>query len=798
MTDLWAYDFEAPVPSGTVMTPSNSNFKNLVQPGWTFSNAHLLTSGGGTLAGRCTTSAGTAQANDNGRPWASTNVIYYRFYVYIEQLPDSSTNVLSLWAGPTPGPATTAATCRITSSGQVQIKDNTSTQVAISQTGLLSAGTYARIAVKLDVTNNQQQLKVFVGSNVHGTTADYDSGLVTSAAGGVGITSFALGILNACTATLHFDNLTFSDSGFPGPVTTGSITANAGADQTVGTRTMVTLTGTDTGTILTRGWSQASGRPVSYTVVTANTVMFTSVDAIPEDLSLHRYSVTDASGNTASDTVQITSQPMTWIKIKAGVDKPYTIQRVHQSTPPTVPSAPQNVVATLTSGTRPYSASISWTAPASNGGSAITGYTVTQRGGVTHTLGPSATSDSFTGLTTIPPETFSVAAVNAVGTGPAVVVSTTGVGGAYRFPGDCLPLQTGRIIVGCTEQDNNGMTVKAGWEFLAPEKDTGLKYGAMKAFYGGDFSTMTPGTGAMFKDWATYAARGHIIVASLAIQQSGQTWRQSATNLQPGGSLYNIFYNFIAGIEESTTVNAPFWFILVHEPQQGSKVSSNPADGMLPSDYADMQKAVRAIMDAYATAKSGSASAYTWKNFAFGGLHTGEAFTVGPSNIKNIDGFYTDGSGVPLPVRTHDFVGSDTYQQPISGVTADGRTGVPLWNSPMKATCDWCKGKGIPTVIGEYGVHNTDADAGSQLQDFWNHATAGTYDIVAILYFNSAPDGPIINPTGAVGRWLFTNYYMNDPSRGSNSGLADVFYSMMRDPKAARYWDLGYPKPAGV
>jgi hypothetical protein len=84
-----------------------------------------------------------------------------------------------------------------------------------------------------------------------------------------------------------------------------------------------------------------------------------------------------------------------------------------------VPSTTLPGVVTSVSATPgPGQATVSWGAPLTNGGSAISGYTVTASpGGATVTV--TGTSATVTGLTSGTSYTFTVAANSAVGTGPA-------------------------------------------------------------------------------------------------------------------------------------------------------------------------------------------------------------------------------------------------------------------------------------------------------------------------------------------------------------------------------------------
>ncbi|HEY1285353.1 MAG TPA: DUF4082 domain-containing protein [Solirubrobacterales bacterium] len=89
---------------------------------------------------------------------------------------------------------------------------------------------------------------------------------------------------------------------------------------------------------------------------------------------------------------------------------------------PAVAAQPPGQVTGVSATAGPGRANVSWSAPASDGGSAITGYRVTPYIGSAAqapvTVAAPATSKTITGLTAGTTYTFKVAAINAIGTGP--------------------------------------------------------------------------------------------------------------------------------------------------------------------------------------------------------------------------------------------------------------------------------------------------------------------------------------------------------------------------------------------
>jgi uncharacterized repeat protein (TIGR01451 family) len=182
------------------------------------------------------------------------------------------------------------------------------------------------------------------------------------------------------------------------------------------------------------------------------------------------HTLTPAGGPTGvADVVVTATPPATSPPITAavagltnGTSYEFTVQAANSvGTSPA--SAPSNVV-TPQAATAPgaptgvsalagnASASVAWTPPASNGGAPITSYTVTalvngSPSGVTATAGGSATGAIISGLTNGTTYTFTVAATNRVGTGPASAPSSAVTPSANAAPPDTSVSMTGPASV---------------------------------------------------------------------------------------------------------------------------------------------------------------------------------------------------------------------------------------------------------------------------------------------------------------------------------------------------------------
>lgn len=115
---------------------------------------------------------------------------------------------------------------------------------------------------------------------------------------------------------------------------------------------------------------------------------------------------------------------------------------------PTAPTAPTNVSATAGDA----SAQVAWTASTSDGGSAITGYTVTARvngvaTGITASACSTCTGANVTGLTNGTTYTFTVHATNAIGNSPESAASNAVTPSASAVPQDASVTDSGPASV---------------------------------------------------------------------------------------------------------------------------------------------------------------------------------------------------------------------------------------------------------------------------------------------------------------------------------------------------------------
>jgi hypothetical protein len=155
------------------------------------------------------------------------------------------------------------------------------------------------------------------------------------------------------------------------------------------------------------------------------------------------------------------------------------------------------------------SALVSWSAPSSDGGSAITGYTVTPFVGTTAQtptqVGASTTSTRITGLTNGTSYTFKVAATNAVGTGASSAASNAVTPEPSIFDLRTPPVvdsgDTGSVVLGVKFRSDVAGSV-IGIRFYKAAANTGTHVGALWSA-GGTLLGQGTFTGESSSGWQT-------------------------------------------------------------------------------------------------------------------------------------------------------------------------------------------------------------------------------------------------------------------------------------------------------
>jgi hypothetical protein len=140
-----------------------------------------------------------------------------------------------------------------------------------------------------------------------------------------------------------------------------------------------------------------------------------------------------------------------------------------QFTYATAPGAPITVSATAGNA----SATLTWTAPSSNGGSAITGYVITPSSGSAVSVG-NVSTDTVTGLTNGTAYSFTVSAINDVGTGPSSAVSNS-VTPAKATSKAALKLSSKKVTYGDEQAEHLSVTVSPQLQGSVPTGTVTIK-----------------------------------------------------------------------------------------------------------------------------------------------------------------------------------------------------------------------------------------------------------------------------------------------------------------------------------
>ncbi len=464
--------------------------------------------------------------------------------------------------------------------------------------------------------------------------------------------------------------------------------------------------------------------------------------------------------------------------------------------PPSIPAAP-----TATAG--PSSATVNWTAPAGNGGSAVTGYVLTPYIGASAqtpiNLG-SVTTDDVTGLTPDTAYTFTVAAINAIGTGVASAASnsitpttvpdapaapTATAGNTQASVSWSAPFDEGSSITGYVITPYVGASAQTPIDVgnVTSYVVTGLTNGTAYTFTvaatnsvgTGDASpasnsvtpvtvpdqpaapTATAGNASTTVNWSAPSNEGDPITGYVLTPYIG-------ASAQTPISLGNVTSDNVTGLTNGTA----YTFTVAATNSVGTGIASNPSNSVTPATVAGAPT--------IGTATAGNASAtvnWTAPSDNGGGTITGYVITpyIGataqtPVNVGNVTTYnvtgLANGTAYTFTVAATNSAGTGSASSASNSVTPVTVPGAPTIGAATagnaSATVNWTAPSdngGAPVsgyVITPYigGTAQTPVNVGTITADTVTGLTNGTAYTFTVAATNTAGTGSASSASNSV------------------------------------------------